>query len=102
MPTFIDVNPKQLLEDLRYNVIEVIFETKEGTQQTMRCTLVKSLMPDNRDPEKIQQFHNQNEAVLNPEKDLRVAVVTVWDIDKRGWRSFRTDKLISAQLLNVN
>ena len=101
MPSFIDINPKQLLEDLKYNVIEVLFENNDGTQRTMRCTLVKNYFPETRDPTKIQQFHEANKNALTG-NDPYIEVVTAWDIDAHGWRSFRTDRIISAQMLNVN
>lgn len=99
---YVNVDPKALCEDLQMRVVEITYDKNDGEPQTMRCTLVKSLLPEKRDPLKVQEFHEFQEKSLNPTGDPRSQVITVWDIDNHGWRSFRIDRIRSAQMTNVN
>jgi hypothetical protein len=93
--SYIDIHPKTFCEDLQQHVAEVIFTKLDGETRTMRCTLMKEYLPASRDPAKVQAFHEQQERTLGG------TTITVWDVDARGWRSFRADRVISAQITNV-
>lgn len=79
-----------VLSDLRKNVVEVTFTKVDGTTRIMRCTLDPLLLPPsyiNEDEEKEKKFHKENPNVIS-----------AWDVQKGGWRSFRID---SVQYLQV-
>lgn len=74
----IDMNLKELLKT---NVVEVVFTKVNGDKRVMTCTLQPSFLPEEVETEKTRK---QNDDVLS-----------VWDIDANGWRSFRFDSVIS-------
>lgn len=83
-----------LLKDLRENVIEVHFTKTNGENRLMRCTLQPRMLPEayRQDPSERQgelDFHSKN-----PD------VIAVWDVQAAGWRSFRIDSVIYAQVLD--
>ena len=74
----IDMNLKELLKT---NVVEVIFTKVNGDKRVMTCTLQPSFLPEEVETEKTRK---QNDEVLS-----------VWDTEVNGWRSFRFDSVIS-------
>ena len=71
---------------LRGNIVEVTF-TKKSTGETrvMRCTLNAQHLPEQTQSSRIKEF--------NPE------VMSVFDLDKQDWRSFRIDSIVSVAVL---
>lgn len=74
----IDMNLKELLKT---NVVEVVFTKVNGDKRVMTCTLQPSFLPEEVETEKTRK---QNDEVLS-----------VWDTEVNGWRSFRFDSVIS-------
>ena len=66
-------------------VVEVVFTKKNGEKRVMRCTRKASLIPDEDTPKGVEREHN-------PE------IVKAYDLDKKAWRSFRKDSVISVSL----
>jgi hypothetical protein len=62
-------------------IIQVRFVKTDGTERTMRCTLLSEHLP---------QFDSQ---VLSDSKKENPNVLAVWDLDAQGWRSFRVDSV---------
>jgi len=82
-------NRDTILSDLRNNVIEVSFTKADGTSRIMRCTLDPKILPPSyikEDIEKEKTFH-----VENPN------VISAWDVQNNGWRSFRIDSVHYVQ-----
>lgn len=75
-----------LLEQLRLGVVEVDFIKANGDKRTMRCTLKNELLPA---PEKPLID------TTKPERKVSEHVIAVYDLDAKGWRSFRIDSLTS-------
>lgn len=78
-----------ILKDLRKYVIEVTFTKVNGENRVMRCTLRPELLPTRyveKDLDEETKFHKEN-----PE------VISAWDIQKGGWRSFRIDSVSYVQ-----
>ena len=78
-----------ILKDLRQYVIEVTFTKVNGENRVMRCTLRPELLPSRYATQDITEetkFHEQN-----PD------VISAWDIQKGGWRSFRIDSVSYVQ-----
>ena len=82
-----------LLKDLRSYVIEVHFDKVNGEHRVMRCTLRPELLPPSYLNEEgvEKEFHQKN-----PD------VISAWDIQKGGWRSFRIDSVKYVQNVNEN
>ena len=70
-----------LIGTLRINKIRVTFTKKDGTERDMLCTLQEeAIIPYEKKTERVKE---QNEEVLS-----------VWDVEKNSWRSFRFDSII--------
>lgn len=81
----------QLLNDLRENIIEVVFMKANGDKRTMHCTLRKEFLPESysNDEGEEKEFHKSNPDTL-----------AVWDVQNRGWRSFRINSIEYAQIID--
>lgn len=80
-----------VLKDLRDYVIEVTFTKVDGTTRIMRCTLDPKLLPPTyigEDEQKEKTFHKENPNVIS-----------AWDVQKGGWRSFRIDSVQYMQII---
>lgn len=80
-----------VLNDLRKNVVEVTFTKVDGTTRLMRCTLDPRLLPESyikEDEQKEKTFHKENPNVIS-----------AWDVQKGGWRSFRIDSVQYMQII---
>lgn len=73
-------NKFALREHLTNGVATVVFEKLDGTERTMKCTLLAEYLPATVGGE------SQNG---NMESEL----LTVWDMEKNAWRSFHVDKI---------
>ena len=78
--------------DLRNQVAEVIFTKLDGNIRKMRATLRPEYLPKTIEEDRVETgFEGED----NPN------VVAVWDIDAKGWRSFRIDRVISIQAVTT-
>jgi len=80
----------ELIGKLKNNVCVVVFEKKDGTERSMKCTLQEDIIPQatKEDPLSQKKIRALNEEVL-----------PVWDTEKEGWRSFRVDSVKSFSVL---
>ena len=72
-----------LKKTLFENVVNVLFIKKDGTERQLICTLKPDLLPVQTDLEEAVQKKTPNPDVL-----------AVWDIENKGWRSFRYDSIL--------
>ena len=75
------------LSSLYNNICFVHFTKKDGTLRGMRCTLRSDMLPPQTDLEEHTQRKQTTESVA------------VWDLEVKGWRSFRTDSVIDFKVL---
>lgn len=78
-----------LKEQLQNGVVTVVFEKKDGTERTMRCTLSDLYVPQV-EPQMLSEYDGN---VPKSTRQLNDSVQPVWDIDAGGWRSFRLDSI---------
>ena len=71
---------KWLGEHLAYGPVTVVFEKKDGTLREMRCTL-----------KDVPQYERKTES--EPTRKKNDEVMSVYDMDKSEWRSFRIDSI---------
>lgn len=76
---------EQLVEVLKDHEVTVTFTKRDGSQREMRCTLNSNLAD-------IPQSYSSSS--VNPDEGR----VTVWDMDKQGWRSFYVDTVTSIKI----
>ena len=79
-------NNQELRELLRTSPVTVLFKKKDGTTRTMHCTLKSDLLPT---------IEKKNEDVVVTEKKQNQESIAIWDLEKKAWRSFRFDSIIS-------
>jgi hypothetical protein len=78
---------ENLIDMLRNNVVTVTFTKVDGTERTMKCTLMAEYVPN---------APTNNGQVLLQESESKA--VSVWDTDSNGWRSFRVDSVKSISM----
>lgn len=69
-----------VLNQLREGKVSVTFTKTNGDKREMICTLVPSVLP-------VQETITETKK-SNPD------VCSVWDLEAKGWRSFRWDSVI--------
>lgn len=74
------ISRDQALFDLHASVCKVTFTKVDGTERVMRATLKEESLP-------------QREGTATTTTHRSENLVTVWDVDKNDWRSFRLDKV---------
>lgn len=80
----------ELIGKLKNNVCVVVFEKKDGTERSMKCTLQEGVIPEatKEDPLSQKKIRSLNEEVI-----------PVWDTEKNSWRSFRIDSVKSFSVI---
>ena len=68
---------------MAYGPTTVVFTKKDGTERTMTCTTKPELVP----------AESIVEGVEKKEKKVNEEVIPVYDLDAKGWRSFRWDSV---------
>jgi len=69
-------------------IIEVAFTKSDGTLRKMNATLSESVVPK---ASKEDPLSTKAVRKVNPE------VCVIWDVDSKGWRSFRWDRLKTVE-----
>jgi hypothetical protein len=80
----VEVAHQAYTQMLKNNVLQVTFNKKStGELRTMRCTLNAQHLPE------------QTQTVTRA-KEFNPEVVSVFDLDKQDWRSFRIDSVVEV------
>lgn len=77
-------NRDWLIGKLKAGELSVTFTKSDGSERTMRCTLKADQLPP-LDPSKKP----------STPKPVNEEVVSAWDVDNEGWRSFRLDSILA-------
>ena len=86
IPTKADL--KKLLEQ---NVLTVDFLKLDGDKRVMTCTLREDIKP----------AATKTDAMSTKKvREISDAVVSVWDVNAKGWRSFRYDRINSVDIVD--
>lgn len=78
-------NTEWLMRVLKENIIEVTFTKTNGEDRVMKCTLKEDIVPT-------------YEKKTDRQKAKNDSVVSVWDVEKKEWRSFRHESVKAIQL----
>ena len=70
----------------------VTFTKVDGSKRVMKCTLQTDLLPA-KETDRLQH------AGFDPQKPVNEKILPVWDLESKGWRSFRVDSVESVELL---
>lgn len=71
-----------VVNELKAGITVVEFNKVNGEYRKMQCTLAENFLPDQIDIEEAIQKKKPNPDVM-----------AVYDVEAKGWRSFRWDKL---------
>lgn len=82
-----------LKEALAKCVAEITFNKVDGSVRKMNCTLMTDYLPE--------QIVIDETVRHVPRKD-NDNTLAVWDIDNKGWRSFRLDSITKVNYIGVN
>lgn len=75
---------KILIDD----VVKVTFTKVSGDKRVMKCTLQEQFLPAQVDLEE----------TIQKKREKSDTNMSVWDIEAKGWRSFRIENLISVEV----
>lgn len=91
-PNFSQADREYIIEQLRQRVLEVDFIKADGSTRTLKCTLKADLLPK---PDKPLID------TLKKPKAENLEVIAAWDIENKGWRSFRLDSIKSITVRDM-
>ena len=77
-----ELSKTNIMNMLKNNIVNVKFTKTDGSERDMKCTLMEA-------------FIKPHDKKTDREKKVNEDIVSVWDIEKEGWRSFRYDSIIS-------
>lgn len=81
------MNIEKLRKLLTTDIVTVTFTKKDGSKREMICTTIQDYLPKNSE-------NPCSEIILVPASP---DIVTVWDLEQNGWRSFRFDSVKSIE-----
>ena len=82
---------QDLRNQLTQNVMVVDFTKLNGDKRVMTCTLREDIKPPATKTDTMS---------LKKVRDMTEAVVSVWDVNAKGWRSFRYDRVNSVNIVD--
>jgi len=80
-----------LKKTLEQNVLVVDFLKLNGDKRVMTCTLREDIKPPATKTDTMSQ---------KKVREISDAVVSVWDVNAKGWRSFRYDRINSVDIID--
>jgi hypothetical protein len=81
---------KDLKLQLEQNVMVVDFTKLNGDKRVMTCTLREDIKPPATKTDTMSQ---------KKVREISDVVVSVWDVNAKGWRSFRYDRINSVDIV---
>jgi len=75
---------------LSQNVVTVDFTKLDGDKRVMTCTLREDIKPAATKADPLSQ---------KKVREVSDAVVSVWDVNAKGWRSFRYDRINAVNIV---
>lgn len=80
----LEIDKDNAVKSLKNGVCKVVFTKANGDNRVMHATLNESMLPEQIDLE---------EAIQKKTKKPNPDVLAVFDVEAKGWRSFRWDSL---------
>ena len=80
----LEIDKDNVVKSLKNGVCKVVFTKANGDNRVMHATLNESMLPEQIDLE---------EAIQKKTKTPNPNVLAVFDVEAKGWRSFRWDSL---------
>jgi hypothetical protein len=92
MTVELEVTKQELISRLQTESVEVKFIKADGSERVMNCTQQITLIPEEFHPKGTKSLQTDSEG--NPVESDNI---TVWDLDKQGWRMFNFFRLVSVK-----
>ncbi len=91
---------EELVKSLKESVCEVVFTKVDGSERTMKCTLREDVLAPF-----IKAIEDRNKQLLAEGKEVKVKaenpnVLSVIDMEKNAWRSFKLDTIKSVKVVD--
>lgn len=88
-----------VIETLKSNICVVEFTKLDGSVRSMRCTLMDSLLPPQKDIEEAVQANSLHSPAV-PAKRTKNAPdnIVAYDLDAQGWRTFNVNRVIKLSV----
>jgi hypothetical protein len=80
----------ELKSVLQANIANVTFTKKNGEKRVLNCTLIADHLP----AIEVKEGEEKTERKVNTD------VLSVWDLENEGWRSFRLDSLENVEIVS--
>ena len=74
---------EKLIEILQTGVLIVTFNKLDGDERVMTCTKNNENIPEDMRPK--------------TDKVIKEGTITVWDLNAKGWRSFKSDRVTKVE-----
>jgi len=72
---------ENLINLLQDNTLTILFRKVDGTERIIKCTLQESVVkPHEKKTDRVKKVNDN--------------IISVWDIENEGWRSFRYDSVL--------
>lgn len=81
---------EDLKKQLEQNVLVVDFTKLNGDKRVMTCTLREDIKPSATKTDAMSQ---------KKVREISDAVVSVWDVNAKGWRSFRYERVNAVHIV---
>ena len=79
-----EINREELKNKLLSQIALVKFTKQDGSDREMFCTLLENKIPQEKKPKNVKKSENFD-------------ILSVFDLEKQDWRSFRVDSLKSIR-----
>ena len=81
-----EMSKLDLVQQLFENIVTVNFIKVNGEERIMKCTLREDYLPERLEIE-------SKDLIWDDKKNTSKESLSVWDVEAKGWRSFRWDNL---------
>jgi hypothetical protein len=83
------MNREMMIDILKQYECYVTFTKADGTERILHCTLKEDELPvgDN-------TYLVDGKPVVKRQHKVNEEVIAAWDLDNKGWRSFRVDSVL--------
>ena len=85
------ITKEELKERLKITTAKIKFQKMDQSTREMHCTLSAKYLPESKD-------FNEKKSKIKPENPDNI---TVWDLEKSAWRSFRVNSILNYSFQSI-
>lgn len=76
-----ELSKSNIFNMLNSGIVSIKFTKVDGSERVMKCTLAEGII-------------KPHEKKTDRDKKVNENIISVWDVEKEGWRSFRFDSIL--------